>query len=140
MAYRSKTGILFRPTSSMERLDRKVSVLGTDAFRKIATLEHKLSDLNGFMETIKFHMLEMQQTLALKDAQAPPAAQILDLPPRPKPAAQIMDLPPSPKPVASTTKGRTAAPPSSRRTPKVRKESTERSHRMVLRSRSKRDT
>ncbi|KAL9005865.1 MAG: hypothetical protein Q9188_001373 [Gyalolechia gomerana] len=131
MAYRGKTGVFFRPTPSMERLDRKVSVLGTDAFRKIAALEHQIGDLNGFMETMKYHMLEMQQTLVLKDVQQPRAS------------TQILDSPPSPKRAASATERKTIASRASRKAQKVRKGSSQppqSSHRMVLRSRSKRDT
>lgn len=131
MTYRVRTGGLFRPTVSMERLDRKVNVLGTDAFKKIAALDQKIGDLHGFMETMKYHMLEIQQTLVLKDVQQPRAA------------PQILESPPSPKRTASATDRKPIASRASRKTQKVRKESSQPPqsfHRMVLRSRSKRDT
>ncbi|KAL9031198.1 MAG: hypothetical protein Q9196_000762 [Gyalolechia fulgens] len=131
MAYRHKTGGFFRPIQSMERLDRKVNVLGTDAFKKIAALEQKIADLHGFMERMKYHMLEMQQTLVLKDVRQPRAA------------TQRLELPPRSKCAASAIEREIVAFRASRKTQKVRKRSNpppQSCHRMELRSRSKRDT
>lgn len=131
MAYRSKTGILFQPTPSIELLDRKVSVLGTDAFRKIAALEDKIVDLNDLIETMNNNMLEIQQTILSKDVQKSQAV------------TQVLDLSPNPKGAAPTTEAAIIASRPSRKGQRVRKRSSQppqRSHRMVLRSRSKRDT
>ncbi|KAL8764068.1 MAG: hypothetical protein Q9184_000279 [Pyrenodesmia sp. 2 TL-2023] len=90
MAYRGKARTLFRPTSSIETLDRKVKILGTDAFRKIAALENQVGDMHVFIETLKHHVLELRQQSLVKDIQKA-ATQVLDPLPNPKRAAPTME-------------------------------------------------